>query len=286
MEPVVKTVFVGGGNMAQAIIGGLLGKGGDTASIHAIEPIEAARTALTRLGVSSASALCIDDFAADIFVLAVKPQMMAAAIAPLAGKLASALVISIAAGVRCEDLSRWLGGNKSDTPYAYVVRSMPNTPALIHAGISGLYAMPSVTLAQRSQTELLLGAVGEIAWFDDEAMLDAVTAVSGSGPAYVFYFIEALEQAAKDMGFADATARKFAVQTFLGGAKLAADSHESPMVLRERVTSKRGTTERAIEVFDQEKLKERFIDGVKAAHARSHALGLEMSGSVADRKSP
>lgn len=286
MEPVVKTVFVGGGNMAQAIIGGLLGKGGDTASIHAIEPIEAARTALTRLGVSSASALRIDDFAADIFVLAVKPQMMAAAIAPLAGKLVSALVISIAAGVRCEDLSRWLRGEQSDKPYAYVVRSMPNTPALIHAGISGLYAMPSVTLAQRSQTELLLGAVGEIAWFDDEAMLDAVTAVSGSGPAYVFYFIEALEQAAKDMGFADATARKFAVQTFLGGAKLAADSHESPMVLRERVTSKRGTTERAIEVFDQEKLKERFIDGVKAARARSHALGLEMSGSVADRKSP
>ena len=288
----MKTVFIGGGNMAQAIIGGLLGKGHDPATIHAIEPIEEARTALTRIGVSSAPALCIEDFAADIFVLAVKPQMMAAAIAPLAGKLASALVISIAAGIRCEDLSRWLGGDKPDKPdkqYDYIVRSMPNTPALIHAGISGLYAMPNVTPTQRLQTESLLGAVGETAWFDNEAMLDAVTAVSGSGPAYVFYFIEALEQAAKDMGFADVTARKFAVQTFLGSAKLAANSLESPATLRERVTSKRGTTERAIESFDHQQLKRHFIEGVKTARARSHELGLEMSGQSTNRdaeKSP
>ena len=285
----MKTVFIGGGNMAQAIIGGLLGKGHDPATIHAIEPIEEARTALTRLGVSSAPALRIEDFAADIFVLAVKPQMMAAAIAPLAGKLASALVISIAAGIRCEDLSRWLGGDKPDKQYDYIVRSMPNTPALIHAGISGLYAMPNVTPTQRLQTESLLGAVGETAWFDNEAMLDAVTAVSGSGPAYVFYFIEALEQAAKDMGFADVTARKFAVQTFLGGAKLAANSRESPAVLRARVTSKRGTTERAIESFNHQHLQQHFIEGVKAARARSHELGLEMSGQSTNQdaeKSP
>ena len=285
----MKTVFVGGGNMAQAIIGGLLGKGRDPATIHAIEPTEEVRTRLTRLGVSSAPAPRPEDLAADIFVLAVKPQMMATAIVPFAGKLTSALVISIAAGIRCEDLSRWLGGGKSNTPYGYIVRAMPNTPALIHAGISGLYAMPNVTPTQRLQTESLLGAVGETAWFDNEAMLDAVTAVSGSGPAYVFYFIEALEQAAKDLGFTDVTARKFAVQTFLGGAKLAADSLESPAALRERVTSKRGTTERAIESFDHQQLKRHFIEGVKTARARSHELGLEMSGQSTNRdaeKSP
>ena len=285
----MKTVFVGGGNMAQAIIGGLLGKGRDPATIHAIEPTEEVRTRLTRLGVSSAPAPRPEDRAADIFVLAVKPQMMATAIVPFAGTLTSALVISIAAGIRCEDLSRWLGGGKSNTPYGYIVRSMPNTPALIHAGISGLYAMANVTPNQRLQTESLLGAVGETAWFDNEAMLDAVTAVSGSGPAYVFYFIEALEQAAKDLGFTDVTARKFAVQTFLGGAKLAADSLESPAALRERVTSKRGTTERAIESFNHQQLKQHFIEGVKAARARSHELGLEMSVQSTNRdteKSP
>ena len=214
--------------------------------------------------------------------------MMKAAIAPLAGRLTSQLVVSIAAGVRSTDLARWLakaGGITAAAagpdPYGNIVRAMPNTPALIRAGITGLYAMQGVGPGARTAVEKLLGAVGETAWFDDEAMLDAVTAVSGSGPAYVFYFIEALEQAARELGFDEPTARQFSLQTFLGGARLAAGSNEAPGVLRQRVTSRRGTTERAIETFDSLELKRHFVQGVKAACQRSHELGDEMSRDAA-----
>lgn len=266
--------------MCQAIIGGLIATGTPTTDLHAIEPVAETRAALARLGVASTSEFHSRDLAADVMVLAVKPQMMKTAVAPFAGKLETQLVVSIAAGIRSVDLAQWLvraDGKCQSIAYQNIVRAMPNTPALIRAGITGLYAMAGVSADARIVVERLLGAVGKTAWFDEESMLDAVTAVSGSGPAYVFYFIEALEQAARELGFDEPTARQFALQTFLGGARLAADSHEPPEVLRQRVTSKRGTTERAIETFDSHALKRHFVAGVKAACARSRELGDEMS---------
>jgi pyrroline-5-carboxylate reductase len=269
--------------MCQAIIGGLIAKGTLASDMHAIEPLPETRMALARVGIASASKFHESALAADIIVLAVKPQMMKAAVAPLAGKLASQLVVSIAAGIRTADLALWLRPSAEGVAAAYgnIVRAMPNTPALIRAGITGLYAKPGVKPGAQAAAETLLGAVGQTVWFDDEAMLDAVTAVSGSGPAYVFYFIEALEQAAQQLGFDEPTARRFALQTFLGGARLAAGSDEAPAVLRQRVTSKRGTTECAIEAFDSLDLKRHFVEGVKAACERSRELGDELSREAA-----
>ncbi len=284
----MRILFIGGGNMCQAIIGGLLAQGTPTADLGAIEPLAETRAALARMGIASSGEFHERNLDADVMVLAVKPQMMKIAVAPFAGRLGAQLVVSIAAGIRTADLAEWLaraegksGFAGTSTAYGNIVRAMPNTPALIRAGITGLYAMPGVSANSRAAVETLLGAVGKTAWFDNEAMLDAVTAVSGSGPAYVFYFIEALEQAARELGFNESTARQFALQTFLGSAQLAADSHEAPAVLRQRVTSKRGTTERAIETFDAQEMKRQFVAGVKAACERSRELGDEMSRETA-----
>ena len=281
----MKVLFVGGGNMCQAILGGLIAQGVPMAGMRAIEPQADTRATLLAMGVASAGAFQDADLDVDTIVLAVKPQMMQVAVAPFAGKLHSQLVISIAAGIRSVDLSRWLSAdaqNANAKSYENIVRAMPNTPALIRAGITGLYAVNAVGKGARAATEALLGAVGETAWFDDEAMLDAVTAVSGSGPAYVCYFIEALEDAACELGFDEEKARQFALQTFLGSAKLAANSADAPATLRARVTSKRGTTERAIEVFDALGVKKHIIAGVKAASGRSRELGDEMGRNTSD----
>ena len=274
----MRILFVGGGNMAQAILGGLIAKQIPSEGFRVVEPSGDTRAVIAALGVAAHESLTQNLIECDAIVLAVKPQMMQDAIAPLIGKLAGQVVISIAAGVSTESLARWLGSAGSG--YQNIVRTMPNTPALIRAGISGLYAASGVTAAGRQMADALLSAVGKTVWFDDEAMLDAVTAVSGSGPAYVFYFVEALEQAALELGFDHATARLFACETFLGGAKLLASTDERPGVLRAKVTSKRGTTERAIESFDEHGLKRAFIDGVKAACSRSRELGLELSAAA------
>ena len=190
---------------------------------------------------------------AEILLLAVKPQDMRAALAALPGDSQRKLVISIAAGVRLAALSRWLGGHRK------LVRCMPNTPALIGAGIAGLYALPEVSAAERRAAEAILGAVGEVVWVEDERLLDPVTAVSGSGPAYVFWFIEQLAASGEKLGLPAETRSKLAMQTVLGAAKLAAQSDEPPRELRKHVTSKGGTTEAALKVFDEEKLAERFM---------------------------
>ena len=280
----MKILFVGGGNMCQAIIGGLIAQGSHATDMRAIEPLAETRASLGRLGVASAAAFQESDLDAGAIILAVKPQMMKVALAPLAGKLRNQLVLSIAAGIRITDLARWLApsaGGGASRGYENIVRAMPNTPALIRAGITGLCALPGVDAAGRAAAESLLDAVGQTAWFDNEAMLDAVTAVSGSGPAYVFYFIEALEAAARELGFDDTKARQFALQTFLGGAQLAAASADAPALLRERVTSKGGTTERAIHTFDALDLKRHVMNGVKAACERSRELGDELSDNMA-----
>jgi pyrroline-5-carboxylate reductase len=205
--------------------------------------------------------------AADTLVLAVKPQDMRSAAMPLAGKLGGKLVISVAAGIRLADLSRWLGG------HAKLIRCMPNTPALIGAGIAGLYAPAGVKPPERRRAERILGAVGKVVWVNDEALLDPVTAVSASGPAYVFWFIEQLANSGEALGLAPAVAAQLALETVLGAAKLAAGSKEPPGVLRERVTSRGGTTAAALKVFEDEALAERFRRAVEAASRRGAEMG-------------
>jgi len=260
--------FVGGGNMAGALIGGLLAKGYAADSISVVEVVAQARASLAsryKLHVSASA----DErtVGADTIVLAVKPQDMRSAVAPLAGRLRGQLVISIAAGIRLQDLSRWLGG------YTKMVRVMPNTPALIGAGIAGLYAGDEVDEDERSRAEAILGAVGKVVWVGDESLIDPVTAVSGSGPAYVFYFIESLETAGVQLGLAPETARTLAIETFVGAARLAAESSEPPGTLRARVTSQGGTTEAALKVFAAEDLAGSISKALKAASDRGAELG-------------
>lgn len=264
----MKIAFLGGGNMAGALIGGLLAKGYPAGDLSVVEVVPQARETLgTRYGVHVSEAADAVTLAADTLVLAVKPQDMKKAVAPLAGRLGKALVISIAAGIRLEDLSRWLGG------HSRLVRVMPNTPALVGEGMSGLYARPGVSADEKKRAEGILGAVGKTVWVDDEALIDPVTAVSGSGPAYVFYFIEALEKAGTRLGLAPEAARALAIQTFVGAAKLAAESPDAPGVLRERVTSKGGTTEAALKVFAAEDIAGSIDKALRAASDRGAELG-------------
>jgi pyrroline-5-carboxylate reductase len=268
----MKLAFLGGGNMASALIGGLLARGFEARAISAIEVNPAARERLAaQHGVRVSGAPDAATAAADTLLLAVKPQDMKAALVPLAAAVSGKLVISIAAGVRLEALSRWLGG------YRKLVRCMPNTPALVGAGITGLFALPEVTKEEKSRAETILGAVGEVVWLPDERLLDPVTAVSASGPAYVFWFIEQLAASAEQLGISSETARRLALHTVLGSAKLAAQSELAPAELRKQVTSKGGTTEAALKVFDEERLAERFARAVAAASARGDELGAQLA---------
>ena len=264
----MKITFVGGGNMAIALIGGLRKQGFSAAGIQVVEPVAEARDRLTDVfGVRCAPNLDAAALACEVLMLAVKPQQMREALAPASGKLTDQLVVSIAAGLRLADIGRWLGG------HTRIVRTMPNTPALIGAGITGLFADASVDHEGRATAEKILSAVGRTVWIEDEAMMDAVTAISGSGPAYVFYFIEALETAALNLGFDAAAARLLAIDTFLGAAKLADSSADPVSLLRERVTSKGGTTEAALKSFVADNIAAAVERGVLAANARGRELG-------------
>jgi pyrroline-5-carboxylate reductase len=261
--------FIGGGNMATALIGGMLDAGFQPADIDVLEPEAAKGTELAhRFGCSSHEQPGEWLAAADVIVLAVKPQQIQEAARSIKAFLARPLVVSIAAGVRAGSIARWLGTE-------HVVRAMPNTPALIRAGISGLIAMPAVTEEQRAAATRILEAVGDIVWLDDEALLDPVTAISGSGPAYVFYFIEALQKAGRDLGLADAQARALSIQTFVGAARLAAQADEPIAALRERVTSKGGTTAAALASLENDHVQEAIAKAAKAASLRARALGDE-----------
>ena len=254
--------------MAAALIGGLVAKGFDPRAISVIEVSPAVRERLgARYPVHVATAPDAAVQGSDTLVLAVKPQDMRPALASLATAVHGKLVVSIAAGITLEALSRWLGGHRK------LVRCMPNTPALVGAGITGLYALPEVDKNEREKAETVLRAVGEIVWLPEERLLDPVTAISGSGPAYVFWFIEQLADSAVRMGIARDAAVKLALQTVLGAAKLAAASSKPPSELRRDVTSKGGTTEAALAVFDAEKLAERFARALEAAARRSEELG-------------
>jgi pyrroline-5-carboxylate reductase len=264
-------LFIGGGNMASALIGGLIAQGAAASTIGVVEIDETARERLSRsFGVMACPDLAASTIAgAQTVLLAVKPQQMREVAKALQSSLGRQLVISIAAGIRLADLSRWLGGHRK------LVRVMPNTPALIGAGISGLYALPEVSAAERRVAADLLAAVGETLWCENEAMLDAVTAVSASGPAYVFYFLEAMEAAARDLGFSAADARRLTYATFEGSVKLARQSTEEPATLRARVTSKGGTTERALSEMERAAVKADIIAAIRAAAERAKELGDE-----------
>lgn len=267
--------FIGGGNMASALIGGLLKRGFAVAHIRVVEvnPENCSRLH-NEFGVRASADLAAGVAHSEFIVLAVKPQQLhelALQLAPLLAEqlLSGQLVISIAAGIRAHDLARWLGTKN-------IVRAMPNTPALIRSGIAGLYAMPEVSAAHRHDAQTIMAAVGSTLWLESESMMDAVTAVSGSGPAYVFYFIEAMQQAAIELGFNQQDARRLVLDTFMGAAKLAESSAEEVSLLRVRVTSKNGTTERALLSMEGNQVKQHIVNAVHAAAIRSEEMGTEL----------
>ncbi|MEO8306310.1 MAG: pyrroline-5-carboxylate reductase [Betaproteobacteria bacterium] len=270
--------FIGGGNMATALIGGLTARGRAAADMRVVEPYPEARARIeARHAGVKAFAECTGEAVAGagLVVLAVKPQQMRDAARALGPHLAGTpgpVVLSIAAGIRLADLARWLGGHRR------LVRAMPNMPALVGRGISGIYAEPEVDADGRALAVAVVEAAGEVVWVATEAMLDAVTGISGSGPAYVFYFLEALEEAARDLGFCAADARRLAYATVAGSVALAQASTEPPAALRRQVTSKAGTTERALAVLDAGAVKGTIIEAAKAAALRAAELGDTFSG--------
>ena len=262
--------FIGGGNMASALIGGLVRAGRAPASILAIDPGDAARARLQAdFGVRTQPAADAALAGAGLVVWAVKPQLFGEAAAPCAAHLAGALHLSVMAGIRSDAIARAMG---LALDAARIVRSMPNTPALIGRGIAGLFATPAVSAAERAQVEGVLAPTGQTLWVDREADLDAVTALSGSGPAYVFYLIEQLTLAAKHQGFNEADAALLVNETFLGAAELLVASGKSPEALRKQVTSPNGTTERAIARMGQTDLEAMFNEATDAALARAREL--------------
>jgi pyrroline-5-carboxylate reductase len=267
----MKIAFIGGGNMASALIGGLIKRGAAPADFHVVDPGNEARERVgQQFGIATTAAIDPTLAGFDAIVLAVKPQVLKDVAQALQPVLSKQLVISIAAGIRASDLSRWLGG------YSTIVRTMPNTPALIGMGVTGLAALPGVSDDAKALASKVMEAVGNTVWFDDETMIDAVTGISGSGPAYVFYFIEAMQEAARQLGMNEEQGRALAVATFTGAAQLAAQSGEPASVLRERVTSKGGTTAAALASFDKDGVKAAIVRGALAADARAKEMGAEL----------
>ncbi|BEI43305.1 MULTISPECIES: pyrroline-5-carboxylate reductase [unclassified Polynucleobacter] len=276
----MNTVFIGGGNMARAIIGGLLQQGANSKSICVIEPQAQTAKLLendflipTYAAVSDARQK-IDT--AHIIVLAIKPQDFKTAATELSKYLQAVahgpVILSIAAGIQIADMSRWL-------EYSACIRAMPNTPALINQGITGLFAPACVSEQQRKYAQMIGSAVGKVIWVSDESQMDAVTALSGSGPAYVFAFLEALQAGGEKMGLAPEIARELANQTLMGATTLALQSSESPASLRQKVTSKGGTTAAALDVLDQRQWAAILQDALLAAQKRGAAMAKEFGQS-------
>jgi len=261
--------FIGGGNMATAIIGGLLRQGQVAQRILVIDPSDTQREHLSlTLGVMTCPQADSQLAGVPTIVWAVKPQQFKSAAAACSGHTTQSLHYSVMAGLRTDDIARLLG-----TPR--IVRAMPNTPALVGQGMTGLFARPEVTAAERQQIADMVAPTGQWLWVEQEANLDAVTALSGSGPAYVFYFVEAMMQAATEMGLSAEQGRTLALATFAGSTALASQSSETPAVLRERVTSKGGTTYAALTSMEAAGVKAAFVSAMKAAQHRAGELGDE-----------
>jgi pyrroline-5-carboxylate reductase len=261
--------FIGGGNMAGAIIGGLLRQGLAPSQVEVVEPFEAARDNLkARFGIAAQEHAGPRLARAALVVWAVKPQTFKDAAAQARAHTGAALHLSVAAGIRSDSIAQWLGTQR-------IVRSMPNTPALVGKGMTALFGRPGVAAADKAQVEQVIATTGELLWVDDESQLDAVTALSGSGPAYVFYFLEAMTQAGIEMGLTREQAYRLSVATFAGASELARASDDPPQVLRERVTSKGGTTHAAITSLDKDKVQAAFVRALHAARDRAGELGDE-----------
>ena len=264
--------FIGGGNMASSLIGGLVADGCPPGNLWVTYPNQEKLDYLSRqFSINTTTDNNEAVTKSDVVVLCVKPQVMHAVTASIADAVQDKkpMLISVAAGIRESNLQTWLGGNIA------IVRVMPNTPALIQTGASGLYANTYVSDEQRNLAESILRAVGLALWLDDEAMMDVVTALSGSGPAYFFYVMEAMERAAIDLGLEQKTAQLLTLQTALGAAKMALESQEDVAELRRRVTSPGGTTEQAINTLQSGKLEQLFADALTAAANRSKELAKE-----------
>ena len=272
--------FIGGGNMAGSLVAGLVASGYPPDRLVVADPSPDQRhTIADRSGVATVADNLEAIAGASVVVLAVKPQILRAVVAETADALraADALVVSIAAGIRERDIRRWLGGDPA------IVRAMPNTPALLGCGATGLYANDAVSSDQRGAAESLLRSVGTVVWVNDESLMDAVTAVSGSGPAYFFLMMEAMERAAADIGLPADDARLLIQETALGAARMALESPDDVATLGRRVTSPGGTTEAAIGLMRERRLPEAVIDGIRRAHDRSIELAREFgddSGAV------
>ena len=261
--------FIGGGNMASAIIGGLLRQGMSPAQLEVVEPFAPARARLReQFGLAPLEAAGPALQRAQLVVWAVKPQTFREAATDARAHTGNALHLSVAAGIRSASIAAWTGTQR-------IVRCMPNTPALIGKGITALYARPGVTPHDQAQAEQVIATTGEWLWVQDEAQLDAVTALSGSGPAYVFFFLEAMAQAGVEMGLPRDQALRLAVATFGGAAALAHASEEPPEVLRQRVTSKGGTTHAAITSMERDRMQALFVKALHAAGRRAKELGDE-----------
>lgn len=270
MQNNVKICFIGGGNMAQALIGGLADKLTAAKNIHVVDVnTEALEKCEQQFGVTTSLSADAVIATADVWVLAVKPQQMHEVVTSLLPHFKNQLVISIAAGIRAEDLSRWLRGHKS------IVRTMPNTPALIGKGITGLVALSGVTAEQKHIANAIMQAVGKTVWIEQEEQINAVTAVSGSGPAYVFYFLEAMQAAAVELGLSAEQGKQLALATFAGATELAAQSDQTLAQLRENVTSKGGTTYAALTSMQNNKVAQSIIEALHAASQRGEELGVE-----------
>lgn len=262
-------VFIGGGNMARSLIGGLIARGGDAGRVRVVDPNADTREALARdFGVATFADVADAVEGAGTWVLATKPQVMRGVCETLADQARASrpLVLSIAAGITSAQLDRWLGGD------AAIVRTMPNTPALLGAGVTGLYANPRVDDAGRARARTLLESAGATVWIDDEARMDAVTAVSGSGPAYIFLLAEAMEDAAIAQGLPAADARTLVLQTVLGAARMLVEAGEAPAELRRRVTSPGGTTHAAVETFEAGGLRALVAEAIGNAARRGGEL--------------
>ena len=266
-HPTRAIAFVGGGNMASAIIGGLIQQGTPAQQILVLEPFDVARRELeANFGVRTLANASEALQEAGLVVWAIKPQVFKEAAHATAAFCQQALHLSVAAGIRSDSIASWLGTQR-------VVRAMPNTPALVGLGQTGLFARPSVSAADQAWIEQVVATTGQYLWVQEESLLDAVTAISGSGPAYVFFFIEAMVEAGVKMGLSQVQAHQLAVGTFVGASELARSANESPAVLRERVTSKGGTTHAAITAMQEAKLATLFQAALEAARARAQALG-------------
>lgn len=278
INPNTRITFIGGGNMGRALISGLINNGFQAEQISVVEANTATAQQLEndlKVKISPALENIHFDFASNhVLVMAIKPQDFKIAALALAPKLkhvsaTGPLVLSIAAGIRLDDMSRWLDHTRC-------VRAMPNTPALIGKGITGLFANPNITAEDRTLSETICNAVGQSVWVTEEKLMDAVTAVSGSGPAYVFAFLEALQSAAEKLGLDSQSARKLAYATLAGATQLAQNSSEPASVLREKVTSKGGTTAAALEVLNQEGWHAILEKAIAAADQRGKVLGEEL----------